>query len=142
MNEKFFVSYELAQKLKEKGYDLPTYFYYVDKHAFFDVANKMQVERKIILTHGNFLCTNEHFDIAENASYKEDNYIIAPTYMEVLDWLDSQYIYVYSAKSIYKGWLISIQYKGNEVYYMNNFNSRKEALNSGIIRALKYIKQK
>ena len=69
MNKKFFVPFETAKVLKEKGYNcMCDYYYAPDKQLYFGVTR----------------VSNDTLDFENNGT------IAAPTYHEVLDWLEKK----------------------------------------------------
>ncbi len=117
MDAKFFVPYETAKLLKEKGFPQE-----IDK-IFFDGRI---VTRNIGIKHMDTL-----------------NIVAAPTYHEVLDWLESKEIYVsvsidlnfHKREMEYNGYITS--YAGE--WSSEEFTSREEALNAAILKALELI---
>ncbi len=119
MKDKFFVPYETAKALKEKGYPQE-----IDK-IFFDGRI---VTRHIGIKHMNTL-----------------NIVAAPTYHEVVDWLESSDIVVIADLDITNN---GVTDKWVGMWWTNNkqerkgtdcFNTREEALNAAILKALELI---
>ncbi len=117
MNTKFFVPYETAKALKEKGYN--------EEHKdWYD-------------SEGN-LWSNDYNDIT-NSELAEIHYS-APTYHEVLDWLDGKGIRVFAHYYIDNGkWVYVIEDFKRLQDNAGFFHTREEALNAAILKALELI---
>ncbi len=129
MDKKFFVPYQTARQLKEKGYpqELAVWYYYkmVDEFVF---VHSRYVPGRVVkgqLTELGVL------------------YTAAPTYHEVLDWLEGKGICVSVILNKSRGgWFASIDEKnkplrtGFETY---DFPTREEALNAAILKALEML---
>lgn len=84
MDEKFFVPFDTAKLLKENGYDTKVSFYYttdgvLKSHAAFNME-ALDGEP----------CLSDYSNSDLQKWYREENYIAAPTYHEVLDWLEKK----------------------------------------------------
>lgn len=124
MNAKFFVPFETAQQLKKKGYSgICDYYYAPDKQLYFGVTR----------------VSNEKLD------YENNGTVAAPTYHEVINWLDSQGIYINCFAPTRKrdvGRYISSFYNNNTGYWSTckyNSTTREGALNMAIIAALEML---
>ncbi len=124
MKDKFFVPYETAKALKEKGYN--------EEHKdWYD-------------SEGN-LWSNDYNDIT-NSELAEIHYS-APTYHEVLDWLESKGVlidctcgYDYDTKKEwYRCFVITRQRRFEDAFISNFASTREEALNAAILKALELI---
>ena len=74
MDKKFFVPFETAQQLKKKGYSgICDYYYAPDKQLYFGVT----------------CVSNDTLD------YENNGTVAAPTYHEVVDWLEGKGIRIY-----------------------------------------------
>ena len=112
MNSKFFVPYETAKKLEAKGYPQ-----YKSDYGYFDNGD----------SHPLIMFPADNFKYA------------APTYHEVLDWLEGKKIYVsvsidlnfHKREMEYNGYITS--YVGE--WSSEEFSTREEALNAAIIKA-------
>lgn len=134
MNSKFFVPFETAKALKEKGYpqfdnDRRIMYgddYYYDKDGV--IAN---------CGYGLQSIYGEDFKGAEN------DYVLAPTYHEVLDWLEGRGKRVLVDYFTYEDggvWLSLIAGSyGNYATKAGEFKTREEALNAAILKALELI---
>lgn len=124
MDAKFLVPYQTAQQLREKGYDVNCYNYYTQNGELYC---------------GVFPMNNNLVRIG---------CCTAPTYHEVLDWLQEKGIYVTTLcclgesdkEDAYKIW-----WKGfmdiplHEEQSTSVYHTREEALNAGIIKALEML---
>lgn len=129
MKDKFFVPFKTAKALKEKGYNEPTIFYYdSDNYG------------KKLLAAPSYFCgySNEQWDKPINGGGR---YISAPTYHEVVDWLEGKGVYVTS------NWEFDIErWHGNAIIPLKDYRptnytypTREEALNAAILKALELI---
>lgn len=119
MDKKFFVPFETAQQLKEKGYpqDGEDYIY---------------------------LCGGERKRRNWLSSYQMNilNAVICPTYHEVLDWLENKDIIIESTKRWVRGnyyaWFSDVhRYDGPIETFVEE--TREEAIDQAIIYALELI---
>ena len=126
MDEKFHVPFKTAQRLKEKGYPQG------DSDMYYDPNGKLFTRAKL------------------NEGYKEEYpimityYTTAPTYHEVLDWLEGYGIYVTCSGQLVKQ--CTSQYTASTLNNNTNewcmcgvYPTREEALNAGILAALKKL---
>lgn len=125
MNEKFHVSFDTANLLREKGYNNKVDYYYLPNG---EICLAVITE-----------VSNDTLD------YENNGTIAAPTYHEVLDWLDSQGIYINCFAPTRKrdvGRYISSFYNNNTGYWSTckyNSTTREGALNMAIIAALEML---
>ena len=126
MNKKFYVPFETAQALKEKGYpQFDAEFYY----SMFDSSVLGYIHERTKLE----ALYNEKFSIMLK-------YLVAaPTYHEVVDWLEgkgcpieSACVREYSDSDL--NWICGIGHTSTKVY-----STREEALNAGILKALEML---
>ena len=130
MNTKFYVPFETAKMLKKAGYPQ------AGSDMYYNPNGELKTQVELI------------------AGYKEDYpimityYYAAPTYHEVLYWLEWKGIYVSAFLSIgetyiediYKIlWKSFIDVPNNEEQSSGVYSTREEALNNGIIKALKML---
>ncbi len=126
MNKKFYVPFETAQALKEKGYpqsDAEFYYSMFESIASGDIHERAKLEALY----------KERFSIMIK-------YLVAsPTYHEVLDWLqekghpiESACVREYSDSDL--NWICGIGHTSTKVY-----STREEALNAGILKALEML---
>ena len=127
MNSKFFVPFETATQLKEKGYNGKVDYYYMADGQRCLGATEV---------------SNDTLD------YENNRTIAAPTYHEVIDWLEGKGIYITTfwslgetdEKETWKIW-----WKGfmdiplHEEQATAVYTTREEALNAAILRALEMI---
>ncbi len=113
MDAKFFVPFETAKALQIKGYP--------NKDGEMRYSTGGDLHRKWL--------------------YMTD--IVAPTYHEAVDWLDSKGIYITTSylyfENITEPWICFIDRKGKEGAYAGEFPTREEALNAAILKALEMI---
>ena len=79
-----FVTFELAKKLKEKGFKEECLSYYTTEYTLYNNV--------ITLTDDKYLCVSdidyEEFLVSHNSiKYTNGNYVDAPTIEQVLEWL-------------------------------------------------------
>lgn len=124
MKSKFHVPFETAKALKEKGYNsLCICYYEPDKELYLGI-------------------------LVSNMDYEDCGNCSAPTYHEVVDWLEGKGIYVTTFWSLgesdkedtYKIW-----WKGfmdiplHEEQSTSVYHTREGALNEGILKALEML---
>lgn len=123
MDSKFFVPLETAKQLKEKGYpqEFADWYYHesADKLAF--VHNRYVPERVV---------TGKPTELGIW-------YIAAPTYHEVVDWLEEKGIVIGNGKARGK-WYCSIDSDTDDLT-TELYPTREEALNAAILEALEMI---
>ena len=114
MDNKFYVSYEVAKLLKEKGYDRECISYYYDDGKEIDYS----------------FC-------GERNSTWEERCVSAPTKAEAIDWLDSKGFYVDLLYTLDGKWncVITIPSYGMVLDDMELFDTRLEAEEAAIIKA-------
>lgn len=129
MNKKFFVPFETAKQLREKGYNEKISYAY----------NK---GRRIVRA-GVIDCNNTDWDNLRKvqSSYPPRlDYIAAPTYHEVVDWLWKKGKFIFAEYRAYENdWAGFIGEINGEMKYLTEFPTREEALNEGILKALEMI---
>ena len=127
MDNKFYVSYEAARLLKEKGYDEKVEYMYDDN----------------ILTSIDVL-TNSQIDRYYRNMYGVEFYG-APTKAEAIDWLESKGMVVIVDISLSDEiWIYSIYREGEHVYDSiiskeSHLPTRWEAKDAAIIKALELL---
>ena len=143
MDAKYFVPFETAKALKEKGYNEKISYAY----------NK---GRRIVRA-GVIDCNNTDWDnlCKVQSSYPPRlDYISAPTYHEVVDWLEREkeiYITTYRVVMAYVvetpqgtikeklGWKGCAEVPSGAEEDTDTFITREEALNAGILKALEMV---
>lgn len=136
MDAKFLVPFETARQLKEKGYNEECTFYYGD--------GIIRIERQ--------LYTNK--ELSDNTpNWLFNECISAPTYHEVVDWLEKRNIIVeadwlfedVSSRNIcfyYRVAFIHPNFPCKDKGYIGIHNiqlTREQALNEGILKALEML---
>lgn len=137
MNEKDFVNFDIAVKLKEKGFNIPFYFYYRTDD---EVKN---IHHAII---GKPLTYSDKID---------DEVVIAPTLMQVAQWLRdtyqihiSPYIYTETSEDAdenicekwnYWGWYLLNTESGHKIYDDAN---QYESYEEGVLAGIEYVLNK
>lgn len=121
MDNKFYVSYEVAKLLKEKGYDRECISYYYDDGKEIDYS----------------FC-------GERNSTWEERCVSAPTKAEAIDWLDENGIVIEISSIRNNKWRFSLYRDGFFFYdsWIHNrvdYSTRLEAEEYAIIEACKYI---
>ena len=132
--ENNYIAFEIAKNLKEIGFDkLVNKYYYTtfDGDIKFDYGDN------------DFICLNHN---------KYDDYFSAPLYQEVIEWLfEKHHLILLEMRDLhrnYNGWYFEILKQENEmnkptVLYSHDFNfdTRREALISGILKSIEIIKE-
>jgi hypothetical protein len=130
MNEKDFVNFDIAVKLKDKGFNIPFYFYYRTDE---EVKN---IHHAII---GKPLTYSDKID---------DEVVIAPTLMQVAQWLRDTYqlhiapnIYTESedVDDNYWGWCLLNTESGRKIYDDAN---QYESYEEGVLAGIEYVLNK
>ncbi len=130
MNAKFFVPFETAKQLKEKGY--PQTF----AAAYYNTFDDNLI---LITDRDSASCVVEGNMSKPYYVHLADFYTAAATYHEVLDWLERKGIYIsimYFEIRMSK-WTATIDGKVSRV--IDNKKTREEALNAIILEALELI---
>lgn len=115
MKSKFHVPFETAKALKEKGYNsLCDCYYEPDKELYLRI-------------------------LVSNMDYEDCGNCSAPTYHEVLDWLEGRKVRIYAEYC--NGWWYGFidNSETMEVEATVRYQTREEALNDGILKALEML---
>ncbi len=128
MDIKFFVPFETAKALKEKGYPQAWATRYYDTFEG-KISQFMDKEMASLALVGN-----TYFETMRKL------YTAAPTYHEAIDWLESKGIRVFAHYYLaQKEWVYVIEdfkrLKDNAGYY----KTREQALNAAILKAIEMI---
>ena len=122
MDSKFYVSYEVARLLKEKGYDRECIAYYQNDEFHPYSVNLYQ------------LSIND-----KNAAPSYMNQYSAPTKAEAIDWLESKGMCIVVVRRTINnevGWRYVIY---NQTEIISGFSTRLEAEEAAIIKALELL---
>ena len=122
MDSKFYVSYEVARLLKEKGYDRECIAYYQNDEFHPYSVNLYQ------------LSIND-----KNAAPSYMNQYSAPTKAEAIDWLESKGMCIVVVRRTINnevGWRYVIY---NQTEIISGFSTRLEAEEAAIIKACKLL---
>lgn len=132
-----FVPYEIALKLKEKGFDEPCLAEYIDDEVFTlhrQFINEHPTKDESFITHTNTKPNwiKEHFKCS------------APLYQQVIDWLREKHNEVIliipdKSRTYWDYMLTSMQDKG-WMMSTNNLKEYYKTLDKAIIQALEFIK--
>ena len=124
MDAKFFVTFETAKALKEKGYNsLCDCYYEPDKELYLGI-----------------LVSNRDYEDCGNCS--------APTYHEVVDWLEGKGIrievrmaYHFRKKQwLWRGYVYVVEDEDYEIPQLSDWcSTREQAINAGILAALEML---
>ena len=118
MNSKFFVPYQTARQLKEKGYNgMCDYYYAPDKQLYFAVT----------------CVSNDTLD------YENNGTIAAPTYHEVMDWLEKKGYPIESACLRDFADHDIMWVCGCDIHVSGIYPTREEAFNDVILDLLKML---
>lgn len=121
MDKKFFVPFETAKALKEKGYP--------------------QVGSDMYYNPNGELFTRTELD----AGYKEEYpimikyYVAAPAYCEVLDWLVGKKIYIDIDNTAKCKWYCYMWEGSSAIGATGQYFTREQAYNAAIVRALEEL---
>ncbi len=136
MNNKFFVPFETAQQLREKGYS-------GENDYFFD-ANHLKPRRVASQKRSGiqiFSINNNEVYMLENKPFDSKCFVecTAPTYHEVVDWLEGkgcplEIFWIKSDSGLL--WFCGV---GVECRITKNYSTLEEALNGGILKALEML---
>lgn len=110
MDKKFFVPFKTAQQLREKGYPQES------DYGYFDNGD----------SHPLIMFPADNFDCA------------APTYHEVLDWLEEKGVRIYAECCVYWSGFID-KYETDEFEKTKLCDTREGALNAAILEALEML---
>lgn len=124
MKSKYFVPFDTAQRLKEKGYPQDSNSFQECDLYYYDDGE---------LEAGIAIDTDEL-----------DDCFAAPTYHEVVDWLYKKKICItchpaYSYEGQYNGFRYEMQTYDEDDYPDDVYSTREEALNEAIIAALEML---
>ena len=131
MNKKFFVPYQTARQLKEKGYPQKLATIYYDTFSGGEIS--LITDRECVS------CVVEGNDRHPLFKRLSELYIAAPTYHEVVDWLEGRKVRIYAEYC--NGWWYGFidNSETMEVEAIVRYQTREEALNDGILAALKML---
>lgn len=127
INKKYYVSLEVAQMLKSKGYNLRTDYVYAEIDGNFD-GN--------LIYHLNVECLRD--------CVFSPNYIFAPNLLEALEWVEERNIRIEIHWRRETGWIYLIRECDTE--YMvcfsesTHFTDRNECINVALKKALEFVK--
>lgn len=140
MNAKFFVPLETARQLKEKGYPQELATKYYDTFSGGEISLITDRECVSCVVEGN----------VRHPLFKRlsELYIAAPTYHEVVDWLEGKGIRIEvrvayhfrEKKWSWRGDVYVVEDEDYETSQLADWSStREEALNAGILAALEML---
>lgn len=115
MKSKFHVPFETAKALKEKGYNsLCDCYYMPDKELYLGI-------------------------LVSNMDYEDCGNCSAPTYHEVVDWLEGRKVRIYAEYC--NGWWYGFidNSETMEIEATVRYQTREEAINDGILKALEML---
>ncbi len=130
MNAKFFVPYQTARQLKEKGYPQKLATMYYDTFSGGEIS--LITDRECVS------CVVEGNDRHPLFKRLSELYIAAPTYHEVVDWLEEKGVRIYAECCVYWSGLID-KYETDEFEKTKLCDTREEALNAAILKALEML---
>ena len=114
MDKKFIVPFDTARQLREKGYDVDCYSYYTQNGKLY---------------HDTFTLNNKWIRMGR---------FLAPTYHEVVDWLEEKGLRIYAEYcGDWAGFIDNSE--AMEVETTTIYQTREEALNAAILKALKML---
>ena len=120
-----FVTYEIALKLKELGFDekcVASYYTYDIKNfskGKYDYRGKFEFDYS----------TEDQYIVNSNETY----YVSAPLWGQVTDWLREEHnINLYLPKSVYGGYVYVVDSKYSDTIYNDYYDAREQAILKGI----------
>lgn len=136
MKSKFFVPFETAKLLKKKGYpqEWSDWYYHENIDKTFMLVSNQEVPQGLL-----------------NGRQSEFNFeyiTAAPTYHEVLDWLEENGIYITTLWNIGETdkedtyeilWKCFVDITLHEEQVTSVYHTREEAINEGILKALEML---
>lgn len=140
MNEKFHVPFDTARQLKEKGYPQKLATKYYDTFSGGEIS--LITDRECVS------CVVDGNDRHPLFNRLSKLYIAAPTYHEVVDWLDGKGIRIevrlaYHFRKKQWSWCGYVYVVEDEDYETSQLadwcSTREEALNAGILAALEML---
>lgn len=129
MNSKYFVPFKTAKQLKEKGYPQAWATKYYDTFSGGEISLITDRECVSCIVEGN--CRHPLF------KRLSELYIAAPTYHEVVDWLEGKGIVIGTGKARGK-WYCSIDSDTDDLT-TELYPTREAALNVAILKALEML---
>lgn len=131
MNGKFFVPFDTARQLREKGYPQERATMYYDTFSGGTISLITDRECVSCVVEGNY-----RHPLFKRLS---ELYIAAPTYHEVVDWLEGRKVRIYAEYC--NGWWYGFidNSETMEIEATVRYQTREEALNEGILKALEMI---
>lgn len=137
MDKKFFVPFETAKLCMNKGYS--------GENDYFWGRGKSRLKPRRVSNHkcGETQMTSVNNTIVygfENRLFDDKCFAecTAPTYHEVLDWLEEKGVRICVDCCVYWSGFID-KYETDELEKTKLCNTREEALNEGILKALEMI---
>ncbi len=131
MDAKFFVKYQTARQLREKGYPQKSATMYYDTFSGGEIS--LITDRECVS------CVVEGNDRHQLFKRLSELYIAAPTYHEVVDWLEVRKVRIYAEYC--NGWWYGFidNSETMEIEATVRYQTREEALNEGILKALEIV---
>lgn len=131
MKSKFLVPFDTARQLKEKGYPQKGATMYYDTFSGGEISLITDRECVSCVVEGN----------VRHPLFKRlsELYIAAPTYHEVVDWLEGRKVRIYAEYC--NGWWYGFidNSETMEIEATVRYQTREEALNDGILKALEML---
>lgn len=135
MDKKFIVPFQTARQLREKGYS--------GENDYFWDANRLKPRRVASQKRSGiqiFSMNNNVVYMLENKPFDSKCFVecTAPTYHEVVDWLEEKGLRIHVECCVYWSGLID-KYETDEFEKTGLYNTREEALNASILKALEML---
>jgi hypothetical protein len=122
MNEKHYVSLEVAKMLKEKGYNEECYLYYKEEDPAL------------------------YYRELYNRNSERDDIISAPSLLEAMDWIEERGIILFFGfNTMCQAWWFSGYHKSKKVYLndlkgvYNLYKDRNECMNAAIKKGVELL---
>lgn len=131
MDKKFFVPYQTARQLKEKWYPQKLATMYYDTFSGGEIS--LITDRECVS------CVVEGNDRHPLFKRLSELYIAAPTYHEVVDWLEGRKVRIYAKYC--NGWWYGFidNSETMEIESTVRYQTREESINDGILKALEML---
>lgn len=130
--KKLFISYELAEQLKIKGFNEPCIAFY-------------SIEKKELLTVHQFSNFEFNFGTNDDNKFLTIKVVACPLYQQVIDWFREKHNMHINPMSIINfeedEYRVEIEWdKGKKSYITKTYNNYYEPLNNAIQKAINILK--
>ena len=124
-----FVTYEIALKLKEKGFDDPCIMHYMIEDSTFEMGSPKVINLKTLVN-------SQGIETGIKPSEVEFN-LCAPTYQQVVDWLRETYKLHIKIDRNYDGWTwFIINFRNGNQHVLGTGNDEFEEYYTALQKAI------